>query len=128
MIELLGKKVLIVDDDLKSTKLLSMLIGNQDSIETASDGMEGLKKINGQRFDLIISDVHMPGMNGIEMYIEAKKSDPKIKDRLLFLSATSNPEMISFFKEHNLVYMGKPSPVTQIRKVMREIINKKGAC
>ena len=128
MIEMVGKKVLIVDDDLKSTKLMRMLIGNSDCIETASDGMEGLKKINGQRFDLIISDVHMPGMNGIEMYIEAKKSDPKIKDRLLFFSATSNPEMISFFKEHNLVYMGKPSPVTQIREVMSEIINKKGAC
>ena len=84
MLKMVGKKVLIVDDDLKSAKLIRMLIGNPDGIETASDGMEGLNKIKGQRFDLIISDVHMPGMNGIEMYAEAKKSYPEINERLLF--------------------------------------------
>ncbi|MDT8317034.1 MAG: response regulator [bacterium] len=122
MFEMVGKKILIVDDDFMSAKLMKMLIGNSDNIETASNGREGLRKINKQRFDLIISDVHMPVMTGIEMYVEAKKSDPGIKDRMLFLSASTDPEMIGFFKEQNLAYMVKPSPVTQIRDMLRKII------
>ena len=125
MLEMVGKKVLIIDDDLKSTKLMRMLIGNSDGIETASDGMEGLSRIKKKRFDLIISDVHMPGMSGIEMYIEAKKSDPEINDRLLFFSATCDPDMIKFFRDHNLVYMVKPSPATKIRSMVSDIISKK---
>lgn len=124
MLEMVKKKVLIVDDDFKSAKLMRMLIGNSDMIETVSDGMEGLSRIKKKRFDLIISDVHMPGMSGIEMYMEAKKSDPEINDRLLFFSATCNPEVINFFKKENLVYISKPSPVTKIRGMVREIINK----
>jgi CheY-like chemotaxis protein len=123
MIEMVGKKVLIVDDDLKSTKLMRMLIGNSDCIETASDGREGLNKIKEQCFDLIISDVHMPEMNGIEMYKEAIKTDPDIKNRLLFFSATCNPDIINFFEEHNLFYMGKPSPVNKIRYMAGKIIS-----
>ena len=84
MIEVQGKKVLIVDDDLKSTKLMKILMGGVDNIQTACSGKEGLDKIQGERFDLIISDVHMPGMDGIDMYREAIKTDPDIKDRLLF--------------------------------------------
>ena len=124
MITLVGKKILIVDDDLNSIKLMKLLTASAHNIQTACDGKEGLYKIKGQRFDLIVSDVHMPGMTGIDMYIEAKKLDPEIKDRLLFFSATSNPEMIGFFEKHDLYYIGKPSPITKIRDMMTEIINK----
>lgn len=123
MLEILEKKVLIVDDDLKSTKLIKMLIGNSDSIEIACDGREGLNKIEGQRFDLIISDVHMPAMDGIDMYKEAIKSDPDIKNRLLFFSATCNPEILDFFEENNLYYLNKPSPVNRIREMACKIIS-----
>lgn len=123
MIELVGKKVLIVDDDLNSIKLMKLLTASADNIQTACDGKEGLYKIKGQRFDLIVSDVHMPGMTGIDMYIEAKKLDPEIKDRLLFFSATSNPQMINFFDEHDLYYIGKPSRVNEIREMVGKIIS-----
>ena len=123
MIELVGKKVLIVDDDLKSTKLMKILIGGAENIQTACNGREGLDKIKGERFDLIISDVHMPDMDGIDMYREAIKTDPDIKTRLLFFSATCNPDIINFFEEHNLFYMGKPSPANQIREMADEIIS-----
>lgn len=123
MIELVGEKVLIVDDDLNSIKLMKLLTAGADNIHTACDGREGLNKIEGQRFDLIISDVHMPAMDGIDMYKEAIKSDPDIKNRLLFFSATCNPEILDFFEENNLYYLNKPSPVNRIREMACKIIS-----
>ena len=125
MIEMVGKKVLIVDDDHRSAKLMKMLIGNSDGIETAANGREGLKKINEHRFDLIISDIHMPEMSGTEMYLEAKKSDPAIKDRLLFFSATCDPKIMLFLRKHDLVLISKPSPARQIRDIVSKILGNK---
>lgn len=60
----------------------------------------------------------MPGMTGIDIYIKAKKSDPEIKDRLLFFSATINSKIIDFFEEHDLHHIRKPLSVNQIRGMM----------
>ena len=59
------KNVLIVDDDILIVKLLSELLAAEDiCITTASDGAEGWKKIQGERFDLLITDIWMPQVNG----------------------------------------------------------------
>jgi two-component system alkaline phosphatase synthesis response regulator PhoP len=82
------RKVLVVDDDPQIRKIIErMLLGNSYEVETASDGASALQKISENRPDLVILDIMMPGMSGIEVCREIRKvkSDPKMQ--VLMLSA-----------------------------------------
>ncbi|MBN2321140.1 MAG: response regulator [Acidobacteria bacterium] len=72
------EKILIVDDEEKvRTILLSHLENGGTNCVTASDAFDALKKIKNQRFSLVISDVMMPGMSGIELLRLVKRQDPE---------------------------------------------------
>ena len=117
------KKILIVDGDEMTSKLMKFFFGSYTTIELACNGEEGVRKLQGEYFDLIISDIDMPSMNGIDMYLEAEKTDPHIKNRFLFITATGNYENIDFLKEQNLNYLEKPTPIGQIRAMAMRILD-----
>ena len=77
-------------------------------VETANNGQEGLKKIKKHFFTLIISDIDMPIMNGLELYTKAVKEDANLKARFLFYSGNITSEKEKFLKENNLHYLLKP--------------------
>jgi two-component system sensor histidine kinase and response regulator WspE len=79
---LLGKtkKVLVVDDSLTVREVERKLIENNGyKVVTAVDGVDGFNTLQKEDFDLVITDVDMPRMNGIQL-VEKIKSDPKFKD------------------------------------------------
>lgn len=84
------KKILIVDDEKDILEFLSYNLKKEGfSIYTASDGSEGLKKTKKIKPDLIIVDLMMPKMNGIEM-CENIRNDKKLSNVIiLFLTARS---------------------------------------
>ncbi|HEY9189648.1 MAG TPA: response regulator, partial [Sulfurovum sp.] len=72
--------ILIVDDDKTTTSILNhMLYAYTDNIITASDGLEGLRLFKEHRPDIILSDINMPHMNGLEMAEEIRKLDEHVK-------------------------------------------------
>lgn len=74
------KRILLVDDNIMMRKLIINLFNKQEvTFDEACDGREGLEKIGNMPYDLIITDIVMPGMEGIEMIIQAKRSYPGIK-------------------------------------------------
>ncbi len=74
------KKVLIVDDSLTVREVEKKLLENKKYlVVTAVDGIDGWNKLHIEPFDLIISDVDMPRMNGIDL-VKRIKSDSKLKD------------------------------------------------
>ena len=84
------KKILIVDDEKDILEFLSYNLKKEGfSIYTASDGLEGLEKTKKIKPDLIIVDLMMPKMNGIEM-CENIRNDKKLSNIIiLFLTARS---------------------------------------
>ncbi len=69
-------KILIVDDDsLVCDSLKEMLVLEGYSVDTALEGTSALAKVKGEPFNLILSDIHMPGLNGIELLKELKGLD-----------------------------------------------------
>ena len=66
----MGKKVLVVDDSSTMRKIVMRAIRQAgfevDDFVEAGDGKEGLKAVEGGTFDVILSDVNMPNMNGME--------------------------------------------------------------
>jgi CheY-like chemotaxis protein len=116
------KRVLIVDDEPLILNILKALIGELAVIETAENGQEALSKVKGQYFDVIISDISMPVLNGIEFYRQASLIDPGIGSRFLFFSGNPTDEYRRFFSENNLRYLSKPAPIGQLQDSVRDIL------
>ncbi|MBI3900006.1 MAG: hybrid sensor histidine kinase/response regulator [Gammaproteobacteria bacterium] len=73
------KRVLVVDDSLTVRELERKLLGSRGyDVEIAVDGMDGWNAVRTGRFDLIVTDVDMPRLNGIELVTLIKK-DPHLK-------------------------------------------------
>lgn len=84
------KRVLVVDDDESSAKMLSRFLQRDYDVTLAFDGLQGLERAIATRPDLVIADVWMPVMDGIEM-IEALKGDPNLhRVPVIFLTALSD--------------------------------------
>ncbi|OGF44755.1 MAG: hypothetical protein A2536_09415 [Candidatus Firestonebacteria bacterium RIFOXYD2_FULL_39_29] len=74
------KKILVIDDEAGIRILLFEQLSSAGyEVVTASDGDEGIEKINNQYFDMVISDLMMPKVSGIEVMKTLKKSNTKTK-------------------------------------------------
>ena len=116
--------ILIIDDDLAIVNFLSKLLEFEGQVSTAQNGKEGLQKIKEQYFDVIISDISMPVMNGLEFYSQASAFDPEIGKRIIFFSGAPSPEHTNFFKQNNLKFLMKPAPIMEIVNNVSAILHK----
>ena len=88
----MSKTILIVDDSLSIRQLVKAALTSQGyGVIDACDGVDALDKLNGQRVNLIISDVNMPNMDGITFLKELKtKSEHKFTPVIML--TTENQE------------------------------------
>ena len=71
------KKILVVDDDPVVAKSFDrVLAGKGYAVISAADGEEALRKLNAETYDVVFTDIKMPGMSGIEVAERVKKSQP----------------------------------------------------
>jgi DNA-binding NarL/FixJ family response regulator len=92
------KKILIADDHALVREGIAAFLKLCDDFEViaeASDGIEAIEKTNKYRPDIIIMDINMPKLGGLEATIEIKKLHPEIK--VLVLTQYEDPEYISRF-------------------------------
>ncbi len=115
-------KFLVVEDEKPILKLLERLFSRMGCVETATNGQEGLEKTKEYFFDVIISDVDMPVMDGMEFFGKAVNADPNIASHFLFYSGDVTPERKAFFKKNNLSYLAKPMGLDEIRKAVDKIM------
>ena len=74
-----GVKILVVDDDIGICRSLTeILVAEGCAVESASDGAEGLRRIEAGSFDVVLTDVVMPNMDGYELYREVRARHPGI--------------------------------------------------
>lgn len=102
------KKILLIDDELKLLKLVSGLLSKLNYVvETAENGNEGLEKVLRGHYDLIICDINMPYMNGIQVIKEAREMGNK--DKFIFFTGHGNQELkIESLKYGAYDFINKP--------------------
>jgi len=119
--------VLIVDDESVTRKGLASHVNwekyNIENVYTASSGKDGINFISEHPVDLIISDVRMPGMNGIEMCNQIKSILPDC--RIIFLSGYSDKEYLKGAIELEAVsYVEKPIDVEEVESAIGKAVSK----
>ncbi|HEY9777521.1 MAG TPA: response regulator [Planktothrix sp.] len=95
------QKVLIVDDDASIRKIAEISLSSIGKLEviTASSGAEALEKVQQFKPDLILLDVHMPDMGGVEV-LEALKASPNtVHIPVVLMTASYNEEQTRLYGE-----------------------------
>lgn len=123
------KRFLIVDDepdicDLIIHFLESARLGVTSEFTVAHDGREALQALDTERnFDVIISGLIMPGMNGIEFYREVERAKPELCPRFVYQAGYSgNSETRAFFKEVSNTLVAKPYTGEQLLAAVRGVL------
>ena len=74
-----AEKILVVDDEASMTQFLGIVLRKEGyQVTTTNNGADALEKVKAEAFDVVISDIKMPGMDGIQLLQALKKQDPTL--------------------------------------------------
>ncbi len=118
-------KVLVVDDEPEILQLLQYNFSKKGlEVATARNGQEGLELIRQDPPQIIVLDIMMPVMNGIEMCRELRKEESYKNIPVLFLSATSDDMLIlSAMKAGGDHFVSKPIRLNLLFELVRKLYN-----
>jgi DNA-binding NtrC family response regulator len=107
-------KVLLVDDEVGFTTSLSRILTRRGfNVEVSSDGLTGLARIIQGNFDVVVLDVKMPGMNGIQVLSEIRRLS--LPTRVILLTGHfSLPDEENTIRSGAFAYLLKPYPVLKL--------------
>lgn len=121
-----NQKILVVDDNEDMLRLLEALLGKEYVVVTAPNGVEALKKINKNAPDLIITDLTMPKMDGLELTEKVKGSSETSYIPLILLTAKSAIENRLKAMQYGADdYVTKPFDPTYLRARIRNILSQR---
>src|ERR1035438_9296186 len=83
------KRILLVDDDAGIVELLSTALRNQGLIETSSTAEEALERLRQASYDVVVTDLKMPGIGGLELLRRVAELQPRT--RVIVMSGQSQP-------------------------------------
>jgi len=118
------KKMLIVDDEETLTYSLyqSFIISQQEyEVITAASGEEASEKLLNTKFDLVITDIKMPGMDGLELLSLIKSKYPATE--VIVMTAYGSPEKRDEALEKGArFYIEKPFEIKEIKQLVMELL------
>lgn len=120
-------KIIIVEDEVETTRFLKRLLQTRLKCEVyeAVDGKDAIDKIQKDDFDLVILDLKMPGINGVDVIKTIKNYKP-LPD-ILIITAWDSPKVADdLIKEGALDYMVKPIEADHVMIKVKNILEKKG--
>jgi DNA-binding NtrC family response regulator len=115
-------KILIVDDDPLQVKLLvDIFTLNHFSAVGAQSGMEALRILTTEHFDVVLSDIRMPNMDGVELCRKVKIFNPGIN--VVLMTAYADDELVmDGVRAGALITFSKPLDIDQLVRRLQVII------
>ncbi len=119
----MAKKVLIVDDSAAIRQSVSYILGQAGyEVDAAEDGVEGEKRINNSEYDLVITDVNMPNMDGIELVRRIRAHGPTKFTPVIVLTTESQDSKMSEGKEAGATgWIVKPFDADKLLQVTKKL-------
>jgi CheY-like chemotaxis protein len=124
--KLLNKKILVVDDDVDITSAFKVgLEQNGFTVTAYNDPKLAFLEFKADLYDLLLTDIRMPGMSGLELYEKIKQIDNRI--RVCFVTAFGEyyGQLEKAFPTIDLhkCYIRKPITISNLAKKLKEILN-----
>ncbi len=119
------KRVLVVDDDSMNLKRTKMILEKQYDVILASSGEDALNLLRFEKVDLILLDIAMPGMDGIETF-ERLKDSYEEEIPLIFLTASGDEDdVLNAIRLGAVNYLKKPFyPQDLLQRIAKELDRK----
>jgi two-component system, NtrC family, response regulator AtoC len=119
-----GTKILLIEDEQGSREALLILLKSSGfAIKGCSTGKEGLHLLTGERFDIVISDLFLPDMNGIEILTQVKLDSPRT-EVILITGHASAETAVRAMKEGAYDYITKPLNIEELRIIIDKAVEK----
>jgi DNA-binding NtrC family response regulator len=116
-------KILIIDDDPKVSWILSEGLGDTYDILSAKDGLEGLQMVSKARPNLVLLDIKMPGMEGLEVLDKIKSMDPPAE--VIMLSGHGETKnVVESIKRGASEFINKPFDVKEVEIHIQSVLEK----
>ncbi len=117
--------ILVVEDEPLVAALIADALELEGyEVETAKDGREALEKIAARSYDVILSDLRMPELDGVGLYRELEQRHESLLLRLAFVSGTTEPpEYASFLEQTGATVLSKPFAVADLHRLVQRLLH-----
>lgn len=113
-------KLLVVDDEAQVARAVWRTLMGHHHVTVSQKPAEALEKVKaGERFDVVLTDLHMPEMTGAKLYEELVRADPSLAAHTLFMSGGAvTDEIRAFAASHEQMLFPKPIDPRRLRSVL----------
>jgi len=114
-----GKRILVIEDDGEMRNLLKDFLKREGhEVDSADNGSEAFRDLAKQSFDLIITDIRMPGLSGLDILPGIKKLQPQAS--IIVITAFGSDEVCQkAFERGASVYLRKPIDLPNLGTLIR---------
>ena len=120
-------KILIIEDEAAIRRVLTKILSEENDsykVEEAEDGLQGIEKVKNEDYDLILCDIKMPKMDGVEVLEAVKKIKPEIP--MVMISGHGDLETaINTMRLGAFDYISKPPDLNRLLNTVRNALDKK---
>ncbi|WP_299767559.1 sigma-54 dependent transcriptional regulator [uncultured Dokdonia sp.] len=120
-------KILIIEDEAAIRRVLTKILSEESKdyeVEEAEDGLEGINKIKEKDYDLVLCDIKMPKMDGVEVLEAAKKLKPEVP--MVMISGHGDLDTaVNTMRLGAFDYISKPPDLNRLLNTVRNALDKK---
>jgi CheY-like chemotaxis protein len=117
-------KILLIDDEPSVVRALARLLHHDGyTVDTAADGQQALAKLHTQRYDAILCDLRLPGLDGPALYTRLRQQAPALCQRMIFLTGdTWGAESAAFLAQCGQPCLYKPCTAAEVRRTLQLLL------
>lgn len=123
-LSLLPQRILIVDDEVSMASSISdIMFKYGHKAITANSVVRAKELIRSKSFDIILTDIHMTGSDGIELFYDVKNFDDSLSDKFIFMTGYSlEKKLKDFFNTENHIYLNKPFRISELFDAISKVV------
>lgn len=118
------KRILVVDDSNMTRKMVISILSREGyQVDSAGNGLEALERLYQAAYDLVITDINMPQMDGLEFLRQVRQETQYSRLPVLVLSSNSSPDEVQrTLRAGASLYLIKPAPPEKLLESVRALL------
>jgi CheY-like chemotaxis protein len=116
--------VLVIDDDVALSRIVQKMLAVDFDVEVVNSGQEAVARLSEGNYDLVLSDVTMPGLDGPTVFELATRNRPELASRFVFMTGgVSTLSAREFLEASEAPVVGKPFTSETLRSILRKRVD-----